>query len=218
MQHYVHELGTESVEYLDMTSGGVFVHCMVEEGKLILDRILLVNPLKDMQLKAPHIFEEEPIITYPDASKVSASLARELLQPTASEISLNKEEDDPTPFPLSIEEDCFEYGIENLSKAPTCDKKGLFFETAGQDWEKFMVSQENLLRLSAIISRGWSEAVEEDDSYVRIYPGSNTICCRPQGFLFHMVCYDPRVGLNILLLDEASSIDLQPLIPSMKIL
>jgi hypothetical protein len=56
MQHYVHELGTKFVEYLDMTSGRVFVHCMVEEGKLILDRILLVTPLKDMQLKAPHIF------------------------------------------------------------------------------------------------------------------------------------------------------------------
>jgi hypothetical protein len=27
-------------QYLDMTSGGVFVHCTVEEGKLILDRIL----------------------------------------------------------------------------------------------------------------------------------------------------------------------------------
>jgi hypothetical protein len=33
-----------------------------------------------------------------------------------------------------------------------------------------------------------------------------------------MVCYDLRVGLNILLLDEASDIDLQLLIPSTKIL
>jgi hypothetical protein len=32
------------------------------------------------------------------------------------------------------------------------------------------------------------------------------------------VCYDQRVGLNILLLDEASDIDLQLLIPSTKIL
>jgi hypothetical protein len=40
MQHFVHGLGTESVEYLDMTSGGVFVHCMIEEGKSILGRIL----------------------------------------------------------------------------------------------------------------------------------------------------------------------------------
>jgi hypothetical protein len=218
MQHFLYGLGTESVEYLDMTSGGVFVHCTVEEGKLILDRILSVTLLEDLQLKAPHISEEEPIITYPDASEVSTSLARELLQLTALEISSNKEEDDPTPFPLSIEEDCFEYDIENLSKAPTCDNKGLFFKPAGQDWEEFMVSQENLLRLSAIISRGWSEAIEEDDSYVRIYPGSNTICSRLQGFLFQTVCYDPRVGLNILPLDEASGIDLQPLVPSMNIL
>jgi hypothetical protein len=33
-----------------------------------------------------------------------------------------------------------------------------------------------------------------------------------------MVCYDPRVRLNILLLDESFDIDLQPLIPSTKIL
>jgi hypothetical protein len=33
-----------------------------------------------------------------------------------------------------------------------------------------------------------------------------------------MVCYDPRVGLNVLLLDEASNIDMQPLISSTKIL
>jgi hypothetical protein len=39
-----------------------------------------------------------------------------------------------------------------------------------------------------------------------------------QGFLLQIVCYDPRVGLNILLLDEASGIDMQPLMPSTKIL
>jgi hypothetical protein len=39
-----------------------------------------------------------------------------------------------------------------------------------------------------------------------------------QGFSFQTVCYDPKVGLNILLLDEASSIDMQPLILSTKIL
>jgi hypothetical protein len=128
-----------------MTYGGVLVHCTVEEGKLILDIILLVTPLEDLQLKAPHISEEEPIITYPNASKVSTSPTRELIQLIAPMISSNKEEDDPTPFPLSIEEDCFEYDIGNLSKAPTYNKKGLFFESAEQDREEFMVSQENLL-------------------------------------------------------------------------
>jgi hypothetical protein len=33
-----------------------------------------------------------------------------------------------------------------------------------------------------------------------------------------MVCCDPRVGLNILLLDEAFGIDMQPLMPSSNIL
>jgi hypothetical protein len=81
-----------------------------------------------------------------------------------------------------------------------------------------MPSKENLLELSAIISSNWSTAIEEDDNYIQIYPDSKTICCFLQGFLFWMVCYDLRVGLNILLLHEASGIDMQPLMPSTKIL
>jgi hypothetical protein len=92
MQHFVHELGTKSTEYLDMTSGGVFVHCIVEEGKSILDRILSVTPLEDLQIKAPLISEDEPIITYPDASDISALPAREeLLQLTAPGIGSKKQ-------------------------------------------------------------------------------------------------------------------------------
>jgi hypothetical protein len=79
MQHFVHGLGTESTEYLDMTSGGVFVHCTVEEGKLILDRILLVTPLEDLQFKAALISEDEPIISYLDTSDISALPAKKEL-------------------------------------------------------------------------------------------------------------------------------------------
>jgi hypothetical protein len=119
---------------------------------------------------------------------------------------------------LSIEEDCFDNDIGNSSKAPACDLKGLKFEPVGQDLEEFMTSKENLLKLSTIISRNWSTTVEEDGSYIQIYPDSKTICCCLQGFSFQTVCYDSRVGLNILLLDEASGIDMQPLILSTKIL
>jgi hypothetical protein len=30
IQYFVHGMGTESAEYLDMTSGGVFVHYMIK--------------------------------------------------------------------------------------------------------------------------------------------------------------------------------------------
>jgi hypothetical protein len=76
MQNFVHGLGIESVEYLDMTFGGVFVHCTVEEGKLILDRILSVTMLEDLQFKAPLISEDELIITYLDTSDISALPAK----------------------------------------------------------------------------------------------------------------------------------------------
>jgi hypothetical protein len=219
MQHFVHGLGTESTEYLDMTSGGVFFHCMVEEGRLILDRILLVTPLEDLQIKALLISEDEPIITYPDTSDISTSPAKEeLLQLTALGIGSENEIEDPTPFPLSIKEDCFDDDIGYLSRAPACDLKGLKFEPAGQDLEEFMVSMENLLKFSAIISINWSTTTEEDNRYIWIYLDSKTIYCCLQGFSFQTVCYDPRVGLRILLLGEASDIDMQPCILSTKIL
>jgi hypothetical protein len=95
---------------------------------------------------------------------------------------LENEIKDLNPFPLSIEEDCFDDDIGNSSKAPACDLKGLKFDPARQDLEEFMASKENLLELSAIISRNLSIAVEEDGSYIWIYPNSKTICCCLQGF------------------------------------
>jgi hypothetical protein len=79
MQHFVHRMGTESIEYLDMTFGGAFVHCTVEEGKSNLDRILSVTPLEDLQIKAPLISEDEPVITYPDTLDISALPAKKEL-------------------------------------------------------------------------------------------------------------------------------------------
>jgi hypothetical protein len=81
-----------------------------------------------------------------------------------------------------------------------------------------MAYKENLLKLSTIVSRNWSTVIEEDGSYIRIYSDLKIICCCLQGFLFEIVFYDPRVELNIFLLDETSDIDMQPLIPSTKIL
>jgi hypothetical protein len=129
MQHFLHELGTESAKYLDMTSGGVFFHCTVEDGKLILDRILSVTPLEDLQIKAPLISEDEPIITYPVTSDFPALPAREeLLQLTTLGIGSENKIEDPTLFPLSIEEDCFDNDIGNSSMGRTCNLKGLKFE------------------------------------------------------------------------------------------
>jgi hypothetical protein len=60
-----------------MTSEGVFVHCTVEEGKPILDRILSIISLEDLQIKASLISEDKPIITYSDTSDIPALPARE---------------------------------------------------------------------------------------------------------------------------------------------
>jgi hypothetical protein len=138
-----------------------------------------------------------------------------LFQLTALGIDSKDEIEDPTPFTLLIEEDYFD---DDSSKATTCDIKDLKFKPARQDLEELLASKENLLQLSAIISRNWSIAVEKDDSYIKICPNAKAVCCCLQGFSFRMVCYDPIVGLNILVLDEASSIDMRPLISSTMIL
>jgi hypothetical protein len=107
---------------------------------------------------------------------------KELLQLTTPRIGSRNEMDDPTPFPLSIEEDCFNNDIGTSSKAPAYDLMGLKFEPAGQDPKEFMADKENLLELSTIISRIWSTTIEEDDNYIQIYPNSKTICFYLQGF------------------------------------
>jgi hypothetical protein len=101
----------------------------------------------------------------------------ELLQLSAPGILSENEIEDPTPFPLTIEDDCFNNNIRNLSMAPACYLKGLKFEPARQDREKFMASKENHLKLPTIISRNWSTTIEEDGRYIRIYTNSKTICC-----------------------------------------
>jgi hypothetical protein len=76
-----------------------------------------------------------------------------LLQLTAPGIGLKNEIEDPIPFSLSIEKDCFDNDIGNSSKAPAYDLNGLKFEPAGQNMEEFMASKENLLKLSAIVNK-----------------------------------------------------------------
>jgi hypothetical protein len=74
-----------------MTSGGVFVHCTIEEGNLILDRILSVTPL---------ISDNELIITYLDTSDILALPAKEeLFQISAPGIGSENKIEDPTPLP-----------------------------------------------------------------------------------------------------------------------
>jgi hypothetical protein len=158
---------------------------MVEELKSILHRILSVTLLEDLQIKAPLISKDEPTITYLDTSDISVLPAREeLLQLTTLGRGSENKIEDPTLFPLSIEEDCFDNDIGNSSKAPASDLKGLKFKPAGQDLEEFMASKENLLKMSAIISRNWSTTIEEDSRYIQIYPASKTICCCLHGFSF----------------------------------
>jgi hypothetical protein len=186
---------------------------------LILEKIPSITLLADLWPRAPTISEDEPIITYSDASNIPTSPVRvELLQLTAPEQGSDEDIEKHTPFPLSIKEDIFIYDIGNLSKASTCDMKGLNVKPAEQDLEGFIASQENLLDLSAIISRYWIEVVEEGNSYIKVFPNPKIICSCLQGFKSWKACYDPRVGVNIPLMDEAYGVDLQPLVPSMKIL
>jgi hypothetical protein len=65
-----------------------------------LDRTISVTPLGDLQIKAALISKDESIITYPDASNISALPAKEeLLQLTTPGIGSENEIKDPLHFP-----------------------------------------------------------------------------------------------------------------------
>jgi hypothetical protein len=177
MHHFIQGLSTESVEYLDLTSGGVFVQCTVEEGKLILEKILSVTPLEDIQPRAPELSKDVPIIIDPDASGIPTIPARAEFLLTAPELGLNEDIVDHTPSPLSIKEDLFNDDVGDMSKVPTYDIKYLNVEPVEQDLEEFLVAQENLLDLSAIINIEWTEPVNEYDKYIKVYPEPRIICC-----------------------------------------
>jgi hypothetical protein len=133
----------------------------------------------------------------------------ELLQLTTPELCCYEDIEDHSPSPLLVREDLFDDN-RDMSKVPTYDIKGLNVEPAGQDLEEFRVAQENLLDFLAIISRDWIEAVKEDESYIKVCPVSKIICCYMQGFTFQKACYDSRVGVNHVLVEEASDIVLSP--------
>jgi hypothetical protein len=145
MQHFVHGLSTEFAEYLDMMSGGVFIQCMVEEGKSILKKIISITPLVDLQPKALELYEDVMIITYPDTSDIPTSLAKaEFLRLTASEQGSNEDIADHTPSPLSIV-DLFDDDVGDMSKVPIYDIKGLNVEPIEQDLEEFWLCRKTSL-------------------------------------------------------------------------
>jgi hypothetical protein len=131
----------------------------------------------------------------------------EFLQLTTPELGSNEDIEDHTPSPLLVIEDLFDDN-RDMSKVPTYDIKGQNVEPVGQDLEEFRVAQENLLDFLAIISRDWIAVVKEDESYIKVYPASKIICCYLQGFTFQKACYDSRVGVNQLLVEEAFDIDM----------
>jgi hypothetical protein len=61
MYHFVHELGTEFAEYLDMTSGGVFVHCTIWKWNAFINFLKLswaepASPLSFFLFLFPSLF------------------------------------------------------------------------------------------------------------------------------------------------------------------
>jgi hypothetical protein len=147
------------------------------EGNLILDRTLL----EDLQFKAPLISEDEPIITYPNASDISPLPTREeLLQLTTPAIGSENKIEDPTPFPFSIEEYCFDDDIGNSLKAHAYDLKGLKFEPARQDLEEFMLprrTSSNCSLLSAEIGQQLLRKMVVISGFILI-PKQSIIACK----------------------------------------
>ena len=102
LQHLYLGLNKEAAHYLDIASGGSFLHLTSKDGKDVLNKILENTPYTCIHDEFP---KEEAIEAEPSNSilvEPSSSPPEPILE------SLKEEEDLPLEFPFEIEDHLFE--------------------------------------------------------------------------------------------------------------
>ena len=109
LQHFCLGLSEESTQFLDIASGGAFLHLSNSEGRAILDTILENSPYTDVHHDSPEE-KDDPIPTQEDVL-IAESLPNPSNSLTPNHIpesflrTPKEEEIHPLEFPFEFEED-----------------------------------------------------------------------------------------------------------------
>ena len=102
LQHLYLGLNKEAAHYLDIASGGSFLHLTSQGGKDVLNKILENTPYTRIH---EEFLEEEAIKAEPSNSILVEPSS---IPPEPIPKSLKEEEDPPLEFPFKIEDHLFE--------------------------------------------------------------------------------------------------------------
>jgi hypothetical protein len=182
-------LSGETAQFLDLASGGSFLHCSASEGRIILRKILENTPYTSVHDDGPEdevtkTYEEEPVIVEPEplATPLEAVTILQVPEPP-------KEEEIPSLEDMYKFEDEFlsdfrntlNYYTRRKSSAPSAPNQHLPDPTG----EKFL--KNTVKELTTIISNKWLGESKLSQEVIRLDSPSTSICCqirKPPSMLF----------------------------------
>ena len=182
LEQFCYGLNNETAHLLDIIAGGSFAYKTPEEGKEILDR-LVQNVLPDNDKVFVQLDDNASIQTQPTSPK----------SPHANE---NIDQDDDS-FRI---EDVFQFEDELFEDYG--NTSNYFFEKKPQKvvitdpWELIYLA-ELTTQISAILSEGWLEEVENSTDIVQINSPPSTLSCLIRRTPI-CIPYNPTVGMNIM--------------------
>ena len=170
LYHFHLGLSKEAALHLDISSGGLFLHKIISEGKAVLEKILENTPYTGVFDKFPKEEEVKPGLdqqeeVHATESEIPSNPYHDLVakEPPTMGTQHILEDDEPHPsmFPFEIEEGLFE-DFGNASNLPIQVKPlvhyALFEDDDGPHNDSFLI--EHIKGLSAIMSHEWLAEIE----------------------------------------------------------
>jgi hypothetical protein len=201
-------LTRKTIEYLNTTSGGSFMHVSAKEARSILMKIL-----QDLHEEREKLLEEESQIAESESEPSPTSAT---LDPEPSK----KEETPILDFMLEFEDELFaKYGNTlnyHVMRKPKEPRKSSSVEPLDPSEEDF--PKKTTKELVSIMTNEWLEESELSSEVIHIDSTSFTINYQINKAPFDAL-YNPVVGVNIMSLDFAHDLlKYMPLAPTTKLL
>jgi hypothetical protein len=212
LQHFRMGLDDLSAKFLDTSSGGLFTHLTLNEGKDVLGKILENNPYTEIFDEFPDEGEEPMPTTLSKPKPIEGKLAFPTIQSVKDCTPLTKTwfTDEPfQPYQEVYDPSCdfvYEFYDELFAdfgntwnyrrvERPKAREK---LEILIPNTEEVERRRQSLEYVSAMSSREWLRETEVMDQVILLYHELKLLSCQVGNFSYQDVFYDSRVGINII--------------------